>query len=148
MSALRYSVKCVCVWRTELRVSSLLSWNAEAMLFWTALIQLCCCRSESACNKQLLHKHTHTHTHPVIWSMGYVQTCLNVFIGLITVKLQHESKHYKNQKNVACSKIQIHMTGQFWQFSAHTHTNIDSLGGRDNLKAESSVLFTAGLHCA
>lgn len=50
---------------TGLHVSSLLSWNADAMLFCTALIQPCCCRSESACKRQLLHKRTRTHTHKI-----------------------------------------------------------------------------------
>lgn len=57
---------CVCVKvcvLTGLCVSSLRSWKAEAMLFWTAVIHAFCCLSESACNKQHLHTNTHTKKH-------------------------------------------------------------------------------------
>lgn len=91
---------------TGLCESSLLSWKAEAMLFWTALIQACCCRSESACNKQ----HLNTHTFILLflsWKKYYIQTS-PFWVGLISI---HAFTHFDGETTSKQNRLSFSLLG-------------------------------------
>jgi len=112
----------------------------DCHLFCPGMLRRCCSgqRSSSfaavALNQPVInssyrntHTHTHTPTDPVIWSIGGLCTdlskCRIIFYrtvySLNTARTQ--AQEHRNQKNVACSKIHIHIIFQFWQICVQTH---------------------------
>lgn len=136
--------------------------SQDCHLFCPGMLRRCCSGQRwssfaaVALNQPVINSsytNTHTHTDPVSWSMGGL--CTDLFKCRITYLqdcLQFKCSQNPNtrtQESEKCCMLK----------NTHTHyipvltdlctdTQRDSLGGRDDLKAESSVLFTVGLHCA